>query len=159
MGAFSFSKSAKIPVEQAKEFITAYMEKFSNVAKYMKETREFARNNGYVETLLGRRRNLSEINSPNFQVAAGAERMAINMPIQGLTADIMKLAMIKTYEDFADDSNVKMILQIHDEIIWEVKTEKAEAFAKKVKEIMENAYPLSVPLRADVCIGDNWGEI
>ena len=159
MGAFSFSKSAKIPVEQAKGFINAYMEKFSNVAKYMKETREFARTNGYVETLLGRRRNLQEINSPNFQVAAGAERMAINMPIQGLTADIMKLAMIKTYEEFANDNEVRMLLQIHDEIIWEVKEEKAQTFAKKVEEIMENVYHLRVPLAADVKIGDNWGEI
>ena len=159
MSSFGFAQSAGIAQGDAKKFITAYMEKFSGVAAYMKETRAFARTNGYVETLLGRRRNLHEINSPNFQVAAGAERMAINMPIQGLTADIMKLAMIKTQQAFANDNDVKMILQVHDEIIWEVSEEKSESFAKKIKEIMENAYPLRVPLVTDVKIGDNWGEI
>ena len=135
------------------------MEKFEDVAKYMKDTREFARRNGYVETLLGRRRNIPEINSPNMQVAGGAERMAINMPIQGLAADIMKLAMIKVANEYKDNSKVKMILQIHDEIILEVKQEIAAEIAKKIKELLESAYSLSVPLIADVEIGDNWGEI
>ena len=135
------------------------MEKFSDVARYMKETREFARKNSYVETLLGRRRNIGEINSPNIQVANSAERMAINMPIQGLAADIMKLAMIGVYNKFSDDSDVYIILQIHDEIILEVKTEKAESVANRVKEILENVYALRVPLVAHVKIGDNWGEI
>lgn len=159
MSSFGFAQSAGISRDQAQKFINAYMEKFSGVAAYMKETREFARINGYVETLLGRRRNLNEINSPNFQVAAGAERMAINMPIQGLAADIMKLAMIHTYREFAQDSDVKMILQIHDEIILEVKAEKAEQVAKKLKDIMEHVHPLRVPLLVDVQTGDNWGEI
>lgn len=159
MSSFGFSQSAGIPRDQAQKFINAYMEKFSGVATYMKETREFARNNGYVETLFGRRRNLSEIKSPNFQVAAGAERMAINMPIQGLAADIMKLAMIHTYKEFTSDDDIKMILQIHDEIILEVAAEKAEAVAAKLKQVMENVYPLRVPLVVDVNIGDNWGEI
>lgn len=159
MSSFGFSQSAGIARGEAQNFINAYMEKFSGVARYMKETREFARTNGYVETLLGRRRNLIEINSPNFQVAAVAERMAINMPIQGLTADIMKLAMLAVAKEFSQDSDIKMLLQIHDEIILEVKTEKAELVAKKLKEIMENVYKLRVPLTVDVKIGDNWGEI
>ncbi|EKE20281.1 MAG: hypothetical protein ACD_8C00028G0006 [uncultured bacterium] len=159
MSSFGFSQSAGIARDEAQRFIDAYMENFSNVAKYMKETREFARTNGYVETLLGRRRNLSEINSPNFQVAAGAERMAINMPIQGLAADIMKLAMIGTAREFSDDSDVQMILQVHDEIILEVKKEKAQAVAKQLKTVMENVHPLAVPLIVDVNIGDNWGEL
>ncbi|NTW26723.1 MAG: DNA polymerase I [Candidatus Moranbacteria bacterium] len=159
MSSFGFSQSAGIDRSDAQKFINAYMEKFSGVASYMKETRELARTNGYVETLLGRRRNLHEINSPNFQVAAGAERMAINMPIQGLAADIMKLAMIGTARAFAGDSDVQMILQVHDEIILEVKNEKAEMAAKKLKEVMENVYPLAVPLIVDAKIGDNWGEI
>ncbi|EKE18851.1 MAG: hypothetical protein ACD_9C00213G0001, partial [uncultured bacterium] len=159
MSSFGFSQSAGISREDAQKFINAYMENFSGVASYMKETREFARTNGYVETLLGRRRNLNEINSPNFQVAAGAERMAINMPIQGLSADVVKLAMIHTHQAFEKDSDIKMILQIHDEIILEVAEEKAEATAKKLKEVMENVYPLRVPLVVDVKIGNNWGEI
>ena len=159
MSSFGFSQSAGIARNDAQNFINAYMENFSGVAHYMKETREFARTNGYVETLLGRRRNLTEINSPNFQVAAGAERMAINMPIQGLAADLMKLAMLATAQAFADDSDVKIILQIHDEIILEVKAAKATAVAEKLKSVMENVYQLKVPLIVVVKIGDNWGEI
>jgi DNA polymerase-1 len=130
-----------------------------------------------VETLLGRRRNIPEINSPNMQVASGAERMAINMPIQGLAADIMKIAMIKVADEYKNNpdvhpvksaeggpasqefNGVKMILQIHDEIILEVKQEIAAEVAKKIKKLLESAYSLSVPLVADVKIGDNWGEI
>jgi len=164
MGAYGFSQSAGIERAEAQKFIDAYMEKFSGVAEYMKTTREFARKNGYVETLLGRRRNISEINSPNMQVASGAERMAINMPIQGLAADIMKLAMIEIYkyatnEKRTNANDAKMLLQIHDEIILEVKQESATEIAQKVKQLMENAYKLSVPLVADVKVGDNWGTI
>jgi len=159
MSSFGFSQSAGISREDAQKFINTYMENFSSVAEYMKETREFARNNGYVETLLGRRRNLHEINSPNFQVAASAERMAINMPIQGLAADIVKLAMIKISTNYESNTNVRMILQIHDEVILEVRNDFAEETAKKLKEIMENVHPLRVPLIVNVNIGDNWGEI
>jgi len=166
MSSFGFSQSAGISREEAQKFINAYMENFSGVAQYMKETREFARTNGYVETLLGRRRNLPEIKSPNFQVANSAERMAINMPIQGLAADIMKLAMIAVstnYEKYEctkkEDCPVQMLLQIHDEIILEVREDLADEVAKKVKEIMENVLQLSVPLIVDVNVGDNWGEI
>ena len=159
MSSFGFSQSAGIARNDAQNFINAYMENFSGVASYMKETREFARTNGYVETLLGRRRNLIEINSPNFQVAAGAERMAINMPIQGLTADIMKIAMINIAAKFANNPDVHMILQVHDEIIFEVKNQLTESIAQEIKQLMENAYQLRVPLVADIKIGDNWGEI
>ena len=159
MSAYGFSQSAGISREEAQRFINTYMEKFEDVAKYMKETREFARKNGYVETLLGRRRNIPEINSPNMQVANAAERMAINMPIQGLAADIMKLAMIKVANKYKNNPDVKMLLQIHDEIILEVKEELAEEVAKKVKDILENVIQLKVPLLADVKIGDNWGMI
>jgi DNA polymerase-1 len=159
MGAYGFSQSAKISREDAQNFINTYMDKFSGVANFMKETREFARKNGYVETMLGRRRNIPEINSPNMQVASGAERMAINMPIQGLAADIMRLAMIKVYEKFKDNPSVKMILQVHDEIILEVKEDMAEKISTEVKALIEKAYELRVPLIANVEIGDNWGEI
>lgn len=159
MSSFGFSQSAGISREQARDFIDKYMENFSGVAKYMKETKEFARKNGHVETILGRRRNIAEINSPNFQVVSAAERMAINMPIQGLSADIVKLAMIKTDEEFREDTDISQILQIHDEIILEVKREKAQEVSKKLKELMENVLHLNVPLIADVKVGENWGEI
>lgn len=159
MSVFGFSKASGIEREDAKRFIDEYMKKFSGVANYILRTKEFAKRTGYVETLLGRRRNISEINSPNFQVAQGAERMAINMPIQGLSADIVKLAMVKISEEYKNNPEVKMTLQIHDEIILEAKEEIAEEVSQKIKEIMENAFKLKVPLIVDVKAGDNWGEI
>lgn len=159
MSVFGFSKASGIEREDAKRFIDEYMKKFSGVANYILRTKEFAKRTGYVETLLGRRRNISEINSPNFQVAQGAERMAINMPIQGLSADIVKMAMVKISEEYKNNPEVKMTLQIHDEIILEAKEEIAEEVSRKIKEIMENAFKLKVPLIVDVKAGDNWGEI
>ncbi len=159
MSVFGFSEAAGIDRDEAKKFIDEYMEKFTGVADYIRKTKEFARVNGYVETEAGRRRYIPEINSPNFQVQNAAERMAINMPIQGLAADIMKLAMIAIPTNYELNTNIRMLLQIHDEIILEVKEEIADEVAKKVKEIMENVYKLKVPLVANVKIGDNWGEI
>ena len=159
MSVFGFSQAANIEREEAKKFINEYMKKFTGVADYIKATKEFAKKNGYVETEMGRRRYIPEINSPNFQVANAAERMAINMPIQGTSADIVKLAMIKVYEEFENNPDVRMILQIHDEIIWEVKEDIAQKAAERIKEIMQNVYKLKVPLSVNVKTGDNWGEI
>ncbi len=196
MSAFGFSQAAKISRDEAKEFISRYLENFPQVAEFIKNTKEFAKKNGFVETEMGRRRYLPEINSPNFQVAGAAERMAINMPIQGLAADIMKMAMIAVDGELealaggwsalggngkqigANANNnihpvksgkagpaerefngVKMILQIHDEIILEVREDLAEKIAQKAKETMENVYKLKVPLVVDVKIGENWGEL
>ncbi|MDR3559256.1 MAG: DNA polymerase I, partial [Candidatus Pacebacteria bacterium] len=156
---FGFAMRAGIDRDQAKKFIDQYFERFPGVAAFMKKTKESAKKNGYVETELGRRRNIPEINSPNFQVQSAAERMAINLPIQGMSADIVKLAMLKVYAEFKNNPDVAMILQVHDEIILEVKEDLAEEVAKKVKAIMENAYKLSVPLVVDVKVGDNWGEV
>jgi len=159
MGSFGFAQSADISRADAKKFIDEYMENFSQVAQFIKKTKESARKDEFVETETGRRRYLSEINSPNFMVQAGAERMAINMPIQGLAADIMKLAMIKVYDYFKENEAVKMILQIHDEIILEVDENVAQEVAQKTKEIMEKVYSLNVPLVVDVKVGRNWGEL
>jgi len=159
MSVFGFSVSAGISRDDAKRFIDAYFEKFTGVAQYMKSTKEFAKINGYVETEMGRRRYIPEINSSNFMVQNSAERMAINMPIQGMSADIVKLAMLAVYKEYKNNPDVKIILQVHDEIILEVKETLAEEVAKKVKEIMENVYKLKVPLVVDVKVGDNWGEI
>jgi DNA polymerase-1 len=159
MSVFGFSASADISRDEAKKFIDEYFERFPGIAEYMKRTKEFAKKNLYVETEIGRRRILPEINSPNFMVASAAERMAINLPIQGLSADIVKLAMLKLHEEFKDNSDVRMILQVHDEIIFEVKEDAVEKLAPKIKEIMEDVYKLRVPLVAHVKIGDNWGEV
>lgn len=159
MSVFGFSASAGIDRDEAKKFIDAYFAKFTGVANYMRTTKEEARVKGYVETEMGRRRYVPEINAPNFQVAQAGERMAINMPIQGMSADIVKLAMLKVYEEYANNPDVKMILQVHDEIILEVKENLAEEVAARIKVIMQNVYKLKVPLVVDVKVGDNWGEI
>ncbi len=172
MGSFGLSQAAQIEQKTAAQFIAAYFKKFAGVAKFIEEMKEGARTNGYVETELGRRRYTPEITSGNVQVARAAERMAINMPIQGLAADIMKLAMLKAHElvnDFNNDVRppashseafqARMVLQIHDELIFEVAESRAEEFAAQLKETMESAYTLNVPLAVETAIGKNWGEI
>ncbi|MFZ2299786.1 MAG: DNA polymerase I [Candidatus Moraniibacteriota bacterium] len=160
MGSFGLSQAAQIDQKIAAQFITAYFKKFAGVAKFIEEMKEGARTDGYVETELGRRRYTPEITSSNVQVARSAERMAINMPIQGLAADIMKLAMLaaaELTEGYGGDA--RMVLQIHDELIFEVAESRAEAFVAQLKKTMESAYTLNVPLTVETAIGKNWGEI
>lgn len=160
MGTFGFMRAAGVDREEAQRFIREYMERFSGVAEYIRRTKETARERGYVETLYGRRRYVPEINSPNFQVVSAAERMAVNMPIQGLSADIMKLAMIGAEKVVAGFSgNARMLLQIHDELLFEVRDEDSDTFIGAIKTCMENVSALSVPLAVDVKSGENWGEL
>lgn len=161
MGAFGLAQATDMDQKKAAQFIKDYLAKFSGVAKYMDEMRKQAHEKGYVETALGRRRTLPEIQSTNQALVRGAERMAINMPIQGLAADIMKLAMLAAEELVKTKyaGSAKLLLQIHDELIAEVDESVAEAFAKDLKQSMEGVYTLSVPLAVSVEIGDNWGEI
>lgn len=161
MGAYGLAQAAEIDQKTAAEFIVEYFKKFSGVAKFIEEMKEGARKNHYVETELGRRRYTPEIESPNVQVARAAERMAINMPVQGLAADIMKLSMLLVAKLIERDfkKEVRMLLQVHDELIFEVKEDQAETFAAAVKKVMAAAYPLRVPLIAETMIGKNWGEI
>ena len=161
MGAYGLSQSAGMTRDEAGKFIEEYLEHFSGIRTFMESMKKFALEKGYVETELGRRRFLPEIASDNRQVAASAERMAINMPVQGLEADIVKLAMIAVdtfiRDRFAGKSS--LLLQIHDELIFEVEESIAPVFAHEVKAVMESVYALHVPLVADVSIGKNWGEI
>ena len=121
---------------------------------------EEARRDGYVQTLLGRRRYIPEINSPNRQVREAAERMAINMPVQGTSADIIKVAMINLHRQMAEQQfKSRMLLQVHDELIFEVPEEEMETMRNLVPEIMESAVELSVPLKVDTKVGRNWGEV
>lgn len=162
MGAFSFARSAGITMEEATAFIDAYFTQFSGVKKYMEATKISAQEHGYVETLMGRRKNTPEIQSHNFQLRAAGERAAINMPIQGLAAEIMKLAMIDVHEYLSDGytpDQAQMLLQIHDEVILEVGDEHAERVCQDIQDIMESVYDLAVPLVVDVSSGQNWGEL
>lgn len=160
MSVFGFSQSAGVSQDEAKEFIRKYFENYPQAAQFLEEVKVLAREKGYVETELGRRRYLPEINSTNVQLRNQAERMAVNMPIQGLAADIIKLAMIEANKLINQKyPQARMILQVHDELLFEVSEENVEEFAKDIKVVMESVYKLSVPLVVEVRIGDNWGEI
>ncbi|MDO8495312.1 MAG: DNA polymerase I [bacterium] len=162
MGVLGFSRAAGVDRTRAREFITKYLNEFSGVASYMERTKAEARQKGYVKTVFGRRRDLPEILSSMPQLAAQAERMAINAPIQGTTADIMKLAMIeidKYIEEKQWDKMVRPLLQVHDELVCEIQVGKAEEVGKEFKRIMEGIWQADVPLIADIKKGQNWAEM
>ncbi|GAH15068.1 unnamed protein product, partial [marine sediment metagenome] len=127
--------------------ITLYFERYPRVREYIEATKEQARKLGYVQTVLGRRRFIPEINSPNRQVREAAERMAINAPVQGTSADIIKVAMINIHREMKERNlKSKMLLQIHDELVFEVPQEEVEELKSLVAELMSQAIKLSVPL-------------
>ena len=159
MGAYGLSWRTKIPQWEAKEFIDKYFKQFAGVKKYIDQTLKFAKKEGYVETLFGRRRYIPELQSDNYQLRNAGERMAINMPIQGTAADIIKMAMIKVYENLAMIKNVKLILQVHDELVLEVKKGTEDKISKLVKEAMESVVKLHVPTEVHVGVGKSWGEL
>ena len=157
ISSFGLSEQLKISVNEAKGYIDEYLEKYSGVKKYMDEMPKIAKKDGYVKTLFGRKRYIEELYSNNFNIREFGKRAALNAPIQGTAADIVKLAMInvqKRIEEEKLDANI--LLQIHDEILLEVKKEDSEKAAKLLKEEMENIIDLKVPLIADVKIGNNW---
>ncbi|MCL0098129.1 DNA polymerase, partial [Dehalococcoidia bacterium] len=140
--------------------IHAYFEKYRGVRDYVKSTLAQVRERGYVQTLLGRRRHIPDIKSGNYQVRQAAERMAINMPVQGTAADIIKLAMINIQNQMAlQNLQSKMILQVHDELLFEVPQAEIEPMKRLVQEVMSAAMELSVPLNVDTKLGRNWGEM
>ena len=160
MSPHGLAVAANMTYEQATSFITRYKELRKPLFDYIDRILERARKDGYVETLLGRRRPMPDIHSSNFMVRSGAERAAINMPIQGTEADLMKLAMIQVEEKLlAQHNDCQMLLQIHDSILVECPEEVAERVATLLKETMEGVYELPVKLTVDTTIGDNWGEL
>ncbi len=157
IGAFSLSKDIGVSVKQADEYIKAYLSKYSGVAAYMDNTTSTAKEKGYVTTLFGRRRYIPELSASNKNVQAAGKRIAMNTPIQGTAADIIKLAMVKVYARLKKElPDARLILQVHDELIVEVKENEAERAAEILREEMEKAVSLSVPLTADAKIGDSW---
>lgn len=160
MGPYGLAERARISRQEARLFIEKYFEVFSNIRDYIESTKEFARKNGYVQTMFGRKRYLPDINSTIPAVRAAAERMAINMPIQGTQADLIKMAMIKIADTLPSISpRSRMILQVHDELVFEVPTDEVRSVAKFVKEQMEKICTLSAPIVVNVEIGNNWGEL
>jgi DNA polymerase-1 len=160
MSPHGLAIAANMSFEQAKHFIDKYKELRKPLFDYTDTIREFARKEGYVETLFGRRRPMPDIHSSNFMVRQAAERAAINMPIQGTEADLMKLAMVEVDRLLAEQHNdCRQLLQIHDSILVECPAEVAERVAKLLKDTMENIYELPVKLTVDTSIGENWGEL
>ncbi|MEG1559493.1 MAG: DNA polymerase I [Clostridia bacterium] len=154
---FGLAKNLGVSRARAGEYITRYLERFSGVRSYMKESVETAKRLGYAATLMGRQRALPEINSSNFHSRSFGERVAMNMPIQGTAADIIKLAMVKVNERLREGGfKAKLILQIHDELIIDTPSNEVDEVSQILKECMENVVKLSVPIIADVGIGTSW---
>ena len=160
-GAFGLAENLKISRTEAKEIIENYKTQFPNIQQYMDEKIAFAQKNGYVETLMGRKRWLADINSANFTVRGFAERNAINMPVQGTAADMIKLAMIKIDKEFRERNfKSKMILQVHDELVFDAHRSEVEIIKPIIIECMQTALPLpnGVPANAEIGVGENWLE-
>ncbi len=157
MSPHGLSVATGMTREEAVQFIDRYYELRPGLAKYIEDTKAFARKNEYTETLFGRRRPCPEINSNNYVVSQAAERMAVNVPIQGTSADIIKLAMIALAPKLPEGAN--MLLQIHDELIVETDEKNAEEVAKIMKQTMQSVADIGVPLASETAIGHNWGEL
>ncbi|MDW7694632.1 DNA polymerase I [Flammeovirgaceae bacterium SG7u.111] len=159
ISAFGLSQRLNIPRKEAAEIIDAYFNEFPSIKAYMDEIVNFARENEYVETILGRRRYLRDINSRNANMRGFAERNAINAPIQGSAADVIKMAMIKIQNWMVKEGlKSKMIMQVHDELVFDVYKSELELLKSKVTELMENAVELEVPLMVEAGVGETWLE-
>lgn len=157
MGDFGLSESLGINRKEAKMYIENYFKSYPNVQGFMDGIIKKCQEDGYVETILGRKRNINDISSSNFMVRSAAERIARNTPIQGSAADIIKIAMIKVYERLrAENLRTKLLLQVHDELILNVPMDEIERVKRLLAESMESAYNLMVPLKVDMNTGDNW---
>ena len=159
VSAFGLSNQTSLSRSEAKELIDTYYQTYPKLRAYIDGQIHFARENGYVETVLGRRRYLKDINSRNAVVRGGAERNAVNAPLQGSAADIIKVAMINIYNRFEKENfKSKMLLQVHDELVFDAHKDELEIITPIIKQEMENAFKLKVPLIVDIGIGENWLE-
>jgi DNA polymerase-1 len=159
LSAFGLSRQLRIPVDEAKSLMTEYFERFGGVRDYLTSIVDVARRTGYTETKLGRRRYLPDLTSDNRQRREGAERMALNAPIQGSAADIIKLAMLRVHSEIARQGlTSRLLLQVHDELLLEVAPGEREQLERLVRESMGSAVELSVPLDVSVGVGTSWHE-
>ncbi len=157
---YGLSRDLNIPRKEAKEYIDNYLENYKMVSKYMEDIIEIGKKKGYVKTILNRRRYVPELKSKNFNVRSFGERIAMNTPIQGSAADIIKVAMVKIYKELRNRNlRSKLILQVHDELIIETHKDELDEVKQLMKDTMENAIKLDVPLKVEIGIGDNWYEI
>jgi DNA polymerase-1 len=158
MSAFGLAKQLGIERGEAQKYMDHYFDHYPGVKQYMETIRARARELGYVETVFGRRLYLPDINATNAQRRQYAERTAINAPMQGTAADIIKLAMIQVDRWLSDYPHTKLIMQVHDELVFEVKESAVEESSARIRELMESAAELTVPLIVDIGVGDNWDE-
>jgi len=163
-GLSSFGLSSRIGEVswgEAKEFIAKYFKAYPQVEEYIEQIKLQVNEEGFVRNELGRMRKFPEIKSSQFFIRSAAERAAVNFPIQSLAADVIKVAMINIHKQISKSANqqIRMLLQVHDELVFEVKEDKVEQWAKKLVPMMEQAIKLSVPIRVEAKAGDNWGEM
>lgn len=157
ISSFGLSEDLGININEAKAFISKYLEAFPGISEYMEKEKEEAYKNGYVTTLMNRRRVIPELKSSNYMIRSSGERMALNTPIQGTAADILKKAMVELYDELNKQKlKSKILLQVHDELILNVVDSEVEKVKKIVKEVMEDTYKLQVPLKVEIDLGDNW---
>ena len=157
ISSYGLAENLGIRVKEAKEFIDNYLAEYPGITDYMERCKKEAYENGFVKTLFNRKREIPELKNKNYMVRTMGERMALNTPIQGTSADIIKKAMIEVFQAFKEHKlKSKMILQVHDELVFDCKKEELDIVISLVKDIMENTYKMSVPLRVDINYGDNW---
>ncbi len=159
ISSFGLSEDLKIDLKSAKEFIDTYLDTYPGIREYMQEEVKDAYRDGYVKTIMNRKRNIEELHSKNYMVRQQGERMALNTPIQGSAADILKKAMVEIDKEFRKKHlKSKMLLQVHDELVFDCSENEVEEVKELVREIMENVYPLLVPLKVEISTGKNWYE-
>ena len=157
ISSFGLSEDLGIDIATAKKFIDNYLETYPGIKEHMEKEKALAYQNGYVTTLMNRKRVIEELQNKNYMIRSSGERMALNTPIQGTAADILKKAMVEIYDEF-NKSNLKskMLIQVHDELVFNVVNDELDIVKEIVRRVMENTFKLSVPLKFDIEIGDNW---
>ena len=159
ISSFGLSEDLGIDMKEAKNFIENYLNTFPGIHEFMEQEKKDAYEKGYVRTLMNRKRVVEELKSKNYMIRSSGERMALNTPIQGTAADILKKAMVEIYSEFNKRGlKSKMLIQVHDELVFNVIKSELEEVKQIVKDIMENTFTLKVPLKVDIEIGNNWYE-
>ena len=160
ISSFGLSENLNIPVKEAKDFIDSYFEAYPGIKVYMDEVIKKAHADGFVKTLFGRKRNIPELSNKNYLIRSAGERIALNTPIQGTAADILKMAMVKISEEMKKRNlKSKLILQVHDELVFDALISEKDEIVQIMKEVMEHNYELNVPLSVDIEYGDNWYQL
>lgn len=159
ISGFGLSEDLGIDINSAKDFINNYLETYPGISKYMENAKAEAYKNGYVRTLMNRKRVIEELNNKNYMIRSSGERMALNTPIQGTAADILKKAMVEIYDELNKRGlKSKMLIQVHDELVFNVVNDELDEVKELVRDIMENTFKLDVPLQVDIEVGNNWYE-